>query len=316
MHRRMAWVLLLFIFVIESPSAGPAQDRSDTTSQASPAATLPTPDLTAGPDGKLSAEQMQRLFQVVAEKDLANQKQVRDYTYIARQVQNKLDGKGQTKSTEVKTYEVLAIYGEQVQRLIAKDDKPLEGKEAAKEEEKIQKMIDKRKNESEQDRRKREEKELKEREDGRKFVREVADAYHFTMLGSELVGGREAWVFQGEPRPGFEPHMKESKFLSKFHGRVWIDKSDLQMAKLDVEALDTVSVGWVLARVHKGTRFMIEQTRVNEEVWLPRYLTFKVDARVALVKGFKVDGEETFRDYRKFRTTSKIVGMGEVQEPK
>jgi len=66
---------------------------------------------------------MQRLFQVVAEKDLANQKQVRDYTYIARQVQNKLDGKGQTKSTEVKTYEVLEIYGEQVQRLIAKDDK-------------------------------------------------------------------------------------------------------------------------------------------------------------------------------------------------
>jgi hypothetical protein len=316
MHRRLAWVLLLFIFVIESPSAGPAQDRADTTSQASPAATLPTPDLTAGPDGKLSAEQMQRLFQVVAEKDLANQKQVRDYTYIARQVQNKLDGKGQTKSTEVKTYEVLEIYGEQVQRLIAKDDKPLEGKDAAKEEEKIQKMIDKRKNESEQDRRKREEKEVKEREDGRKFVREVADAYDFTMLGSELVGGREAWVFQGEPRPGFEPHMKESKFLSKFHGRVWIDKSDLQMAKLDVEALDTVSVGWVLARVHKGTRFMIEQTRVNEEVWLPRYLTFKVDARVALVKGFKVDGEETFRDYRKFRTTSKIVGMGEVQEPK
>jgi hypothetical protein len=316
MHRRLAWVLLLFIFVIESPSAGPAQDRADTTSQASPAATLPTPDLTAGPDGKLSAEQMQRLFQVVAEKDLANQKQVRDYTYIARQVQNKLDGKGQTKSTEVKTYEVLEIYGEQVQRLIAKDDKPLEGKDAAKEEEKIQKIIDKRKNESEQDRRKREEKEVKEREDGRKFVREVADAYDFTMLGSELVGGREAWVFQGEPRPGFEPHMKESKFLSKFHGRVWIDKSDLQMAKLDVEALDTVSVGWVLARVHKGTRFMIEQTRVNEEVWLPRYLTFKVDARVALVKGFKVDGEETFRDYRKFRTTSKIVGMGEVQEPK
>lgn len=110
--------------------------------------------------------------------------------------------------------------------------------------------------------------------------------------------------------------MKESKFLSKFHGRVWIDKSDLQMAKLDVEAIDNVAVGWVLARIHKGTRFMIEQTRVNEEVWLPRYLTFKVDARVALLKGFKIDGEETFRDYKKFRTSSKIVGLDEVQQPK
>jgi hypothetical protein len=145
-------------------------------------------------------------------------------------------------------------------------------------------------------------------------VREVADAYNFTLLGTELVGGREAWVFQGEPRPGFEPHMKESKFLSKFHGRVWIDKSDLQMAKLDVEAIDNVAVGWVLARIHKGTRFMIEQTRVNDEVWLPLYLTFKVDARIALLKGFKMDGEESFRDYKKFRTSSKIVGVGEVQE--
>src|SRR4249919_2631667 len=128
-----------------------------------------------------------------------------------------------------------------------KDDKPLDANEAAKEEEKIQKIIDKRKNESDEDRRKREEKQVKEREDGRKFVREVADAFDFKLVGTEDVGGREAWVIDGAPRPGFEPHMKESKFLSKFHGRVWIDKSDLQLAKMDIEAIDTVSVGWVLA---------------------------------------------------------------------
>ena len=49
----------------------------------------------------------------------------------------------------------MEIYGEQVQKLIAKDDKPLSGKEATKEDEKIQKLIDKRKNESEEDRKKR-----------------------------------------------------------------------------------------------------------------------------------------------------------------
>ena len=191
----------------------------------------------------------------------------------------------------MKTYEVVAIYGEQVQRLIEKDDKPLDANEAEKEEEKIQKIIDKRKNESDEDRNKREEKQVKEREDGRKFVREVADAYDFKLVGTEVVGGREAWVIDGEPRPGFEPHMKESKFLSKFHGRVWIDKSDLQLAKMDIEAIDTVSVGWVLARIHKGTRVMLEQTRVNDEVWLPQHVTFKFDARVALFKGYNIDGD-------------------------
>ena len=203
-----------------------------------------------------------------------------------------------------------------MQRLIQKDDKPLESKEAAKEEEKIQKIIDKRKEESESDRRKREEKEEKEREDGRNFVDEIAYAYNFRLVGTEVVYGREAWVIDGEPRPGYEPQMKEAKFLPKFHGRVWIDKSDLQLSKLDVEAIDTVSVGWVLARIHKGSRFVLEQTRVNDEVWLPRHVTFKFDARLALLKGYNIDGDQEFHDYKKFGTTSKIVGMGEVKEPK
>jgi len=312
---------ILLTLALCLPAFGQQEPSPASATQYKPAGTssvadTATPDLTPGADGKLSQEQMRELFRVVAEKDIENEKRRRDYTYIDREVENNLDGKGQTKSTEVKTYEFLEIYGEPVRRLIEKDDKPLDAKDTAKEEEKIQKIIDKRKNESDEERRKREQKDVKDREEGRKFVREVADAYDFKLVGTETVGGREAWVIDGEPRPGFEPHMKDSKFLSKFHGRVWIDKGDLQLAKMDIEAIDTVSVGWVLARIHKGTRVMLEQTRVNDEVWLPRHVTFKVDARVALFKGFNVDGEQQFRDYKKFRTSSKIVGMGEVTEQK
>jgi hypothetical protein len=251
---------------------------------------------------------------VVADKDMANDKRLRDYTYVERDEEHRLDSKGQVKSTEVKTYDVMELYGEQVQRLIQKDDKPLDARDAAKEDEKIQKFIDKRKNESDAERRKREEKEEKDREEGRKFVREVADAYNFKLVGTELVGGREAWVIDGEPRPDFVPHMKESKFLSKFRGRVWIDESDLQLAKMDVECLDTVSWGLFLARFHKGSRFMLEQTRVNQEVWLPRQLTAKVDVRLALLKNFNVDVEQSFRDYKKFRATTKIMAVEDVQK--
>ena len=306
----------IFLLLVCLPLAGQQKQPSAAADQDPPSvAGLPAtagPDLTTGADGKLSEEQMRQLFRVVADKDLENEKREHDYTYVDREVEHKLDGKGQIKSTEVKTYDILEIYGTPVQRLIEKDDKPLAAKEAAKEEEKIQKIIDKRRNESDQDRKKREEKEVKQREEGRKFVREVADAYVFTLVGTEDIGGRQAWVIDGEPRPGFEPHMKEAKFLSKFHGRVWIDQGDLQLAKMDIEAIDTVSVGWVLARIHRGTRVMLEQTRVNDEVWLPRHVTFKVDARVALFKGFNINGEQEYRDYKKFRTSSKIVGMGEV----
>jgi len=291
----------------------PAASAAPTVDAAPKPDPSPKLDLTPDVHGGLSEQQMQELFRVVAGKDEENQKRLRDYTYIERNEEHKLDGEGQTKSTEAKTYEVMELYGEQVRRLIEKDDKPLPEKDKAKEEEKIQKILDKRKNESDDERKKREEKEEKDREDGRKFVREVADAYNFKLVGTEVLGGREAWVIDGEPRPGFEPHMKEAKFLPKFHGRVWIDKEDLQLARMDVEAIDTVSIGWVLARIHKGTRVMLEQTRVNEEVWLPRHVTFKLDARVALLKGYKIDGEDTFRDYKKFRTSAKIVGLGDAK---
>ena len=291
------------------PLATPAANNVAETSDA---ASLP--DLKPDANGSLSQEQMQQLFRVVADKDIENDKRLRDYTYIEREEEHKLDGKGQLKSTEVKTYEVMELYSEQVQRLTEKDDKPLDSKGAAKEEEKIQKILDKRKNESEDARKKREQKEEKERAEGRQFVHEVADAYNFYLTGTESLGGRDAWVIDADPRPGYEPHMKDAKFLPKFRFRAWIDKTDAQWAKLDIECIDTVSVGLFLARIHKGSRIVIEQTRVNDEVWLPQHVAVKVDARLALLKEYNVEQEQTFRDYKKFRATTRILAVEDVQK--
>jgi len=318
--RVLACVLFLFAtlgaFAQEDSAPFPDSQSQNGAGQASEPTPdpIPQPDLTPDKDGRLSPEQMRDLTRVVAQNFRDNYKKQRNYTYIERDLEKQMGGEGQVKSTEIKTYEIVDIYGEQVRRLIEKDDKPLDAKEAAKEEERIQKIIDKRKNESEDDRRKRLEKEAKQREEGRKFVSEVADSHDFKLIGTELIGGREAWVIDGDPRPGYEPQDKGSKFVSKFRGRLWIDKEELQLSKMDIEAVDTVSVGWFLARIHKGTRVTYEQLRVNDEIWLPGHLTYKFDARVALLKGFNVDGEQTYRDYKKFRTSSKIVGVGEVKE--
>jgi hypothetical protein len=265
------------------------------------------------PAPSLSEDQIRELIRQTSEKDMENDKRQRDYTYIQREEEHKLDGKGEVKNTETKTSEIMEIYGEQIERLIAKDDKPLSDKEAKKEEEKIQKVIDKRKNESESDRKKREEKEEKEREQGRQFVREVADAYNFKLVGIDSLSGRHTYVIDGEPRPGYEPHSKEAKILPKFRFRAWIDKDESQWKKLDIQCIDTVSFGLFLARIHKGSRITIEQTRVNDEVWLPQHINVKVDVRLALLKDFNVEDDITYRDYKKFRTDTKIVPIGELQ---
>jgi hypothetical protein len=152
--------------------------------------------------------------------------------------------------------------------------------------------------------------------EGREFVKDVADAYNFKLAGVEEMGERETYVIDAEPRPGFEPHAKGAKFLPKFRFRLWLDRAEDQWVKLDATCIDTVSVGLFLLRVHKGSRILVETTRVNDEVWLPQHIALHVDLKLALLKNFDVDQDITYKDYKKFRTQTRIVGMEEVKEQK
>jgi hypothetical protein len=262
----------------------------------------------------LSGDQIRDLIRQVAEKDMENDKKQRDYTYVERVEEHRLDGKGQVKSTETRTNEIMMLYGDQIERLIAKNDKPLSEKDAAKEDERIQKMTDKRKNETDEQRAKRLKEEEKDREETRQFVSEIANAYDFHLAGMENLEGRDTYMIDADPRPGFEPHVKGAKFLPKFRFRVWIDQAESQWVKLDAECIDTVSLGLFLARFHKGSRILLEQTRVNDEVWLPRHVAVKVDVRLALMKNFDIEQDVSYRDYKKFRSDTRIVPLGETQQ--
>ena len=161
---RFCWILCLTCLIGSAlgqdvPSPAPAPQAAPNGQSPLPAA-APT-DLRPDASGMVSQEQIRELLRRVAEKDLENEKRLRDYTYIQREEEHKLDGQGKVKKIESRTSEVLVIYGEQVERLIAKDDKPLSAEETKKEEQRIQKITDKRKNESDTDRHKRIEKEEK-----------------------------------------------------------------------------------------------------------------------------------------------------------
>jgi hypothetical protein len=259
----------------------------------------------------LSIEEIQPLIRAVAEKDIANDVKQRDYTYFQREEEHKLDGEGKEKSQETRSYEIMMLYGQQVRRLIARNDKPLSAQESAKEEKKIQEVMHKREQETPEQRGKRLQKENRDREEQRAFVREIADAYNFRLVGTETRDGRETYIIDADPRPGFHPHLKDARYLPKFRGRIWIDSAETQWVKLEVEAIDTVSWGLFLARLHKDSRISIELTHVNEEVWLPKSVSLKLSARVALLKNYNVIEDVSYRDYKKFRSDTKIVPMTE-----
>lgn len=242
-----------------------------------------------------------------AENDELNDKRARDYTYTEHQVEQKLDRHDRVTSTSTETHEIMILDGEDIERLVARDDKPLPPHDAEKEDERINKWFEKRKNESPDAKKDRLEKEEKDREQTREFEREIADAYYFKILPDETIDGRAAYVLDAEPRPDFKPKTREAKILPKFQFRAWVDKDECQLIKIDASVIDTVSVGLFVARLNPGSRFVLEQTRVNDEVWLASHIDLRLQARVLLVKGFNEKFEFDYSGYRKFRTNIQIV---------
>lgn len=240
----------------------------------------------------------------------------RNYTCVQREVFKHLGSHGEVKSTEIKTWDITVLYGEPYSRLIQKDDKPLSEKDEKKEEEKLEKFLAKRKAESAGDRQKRQAKEKKEREEERAFLRDVVNAYDFRIVGDETIDGRDAWVIEGTPRKDFHPTQPHADILSKIKGKIWIDQQEYNWVKAEAEAIDTISFGWFLARVHKGSHFSFEQVRLNNEVWLLRRFYLNASARLVLFKNAAVEQEDTFSNYKKFTTGTRILpGVREV-EPK
>jgi hypothetical protein len=115
------------------------------------------------------------------------------------------------------------------------------------------------------------------------------------------------WVVSGSPRPGAQPKTRDARVLLKLRGRMWIDKSTYQWAKVEGETTDTISWGLFLARLNPGARLTFEQTEINSEIWLPKRLFVAGSGRIGLIKRLAEDQQIDWSNYRKFSVDSKIV---------
>jgi hypothetical protein len=241
------------------------------------------------------------------EADQHNDEQARNYTYDQRSVQKELGKDGKIKKEEIRTYDITILYGQEYSRLIQKDDKPLSASDEKKEQEKLDKFIAKHKNESDEERRKRTEEEEKQRKKDRALFQDLTNAYDFKRLDDEKIDGHSVYVIEAIPHPGFHATQPHADIFSKLKGKLWIDKQTYEWVKAEAEAIDTISFGLFLARLHKGSHIVFEQTRINNEVWLPRHWFVDADARLLVFKNSDFQIDTTYSDYKQFKTAVKIL---------
>ncbi len=147
-----------------------------------------------------------------------------------------------------------------------------------------------------------------ERRDHEKHKQEqsaiIDDAFRvfvFTMTGRERVGGVETIALTIEPRRDVKTETRQGGWAKHFRGKAWISESDYELARLDMEAIDTLSLGLgVLARLHEGSTVSFERRRMDDGVWLPARAAVVASARVLLLKHLRRNTVTEYSGYRRF----------------
>jgi hypothetical protein len=131
-------------------------------------------------------------------------------------------------------------------------------------------------------------------------IDEVFRIVEVRVVGRATQAGRSAIEIAFEPRPELDAKTSFGKIFHKARGRVWVDEADGQLVRFEGEAFDTIVYGWgVVARVHAGTRLVLERRLVDDEVWLPASYHLRGSARMLLFKVNRFDRRSEFFEYER-----------------
>ncbi|MCW5959700.1 MAG: hypothetical protein KIS76_06010 [Pyrinomonadaceae bacterium] len=244
-----------------------------------------------------------------------------DYSYKQTTVRRELGKDGDLRVTDTETYLLTFYKGNRIRRLIEKNGKPLSASDQEKEDREVQNRV----KEIEKQIAKEQEKSADKTSSGapdensrRISIAEVLRASNLINPRRERLKNRDVIVFDFEPNPDFDFSNAQSllKFFGKTGGVMWIDEEDKQVARIEAELFDSYKVGGgLLAKLRKGASFILEQERVNDEIWLPATADINLSVRVLLFGGVKINQVIRSYDYEKFQTSVEGSKIGDIQKP-
>jgi len=260
------------IFCLPATSAAAAQDATGSAS--------PIPDI-------------RQLMLQVMDHQKQLEKVRENYTYHASSVSQELDASGKATKTESEESEVFFINSHRIERTIARDGKPLTDREQEKEQERINKLVEKAQNTPPGT--------PLENRDETISVTRILDIMQVTNPRRETFRGRSTIVFEFAGKHDAKTHGIAEDASKKIAGTLWVDEKDLQVARMEAHFTDNFHVaGGLLANVQKGSSFYFDQAPVNGEIWFPTQAEGHVEARVLLVKGIRQHFVERDSKYERF----------------
>jgi hypothetical protein len=223
------------------------------------------------------------------------------YTYVTREESLRRGPDGPVQSQDVDVSKTILVNGIPFEQLVEHNGQPLSAEEERKQKEDLDKL--KRETPAQRAGRLR-----KEADENTSLIGQVPKAFDFQLAGEDVVEGRPAYVLQATPHPGYQAQGKYGKMFSRVKGRLWVDKQDLGWIKVDAQVIQPFSMGFFLARVQPGSHITMEQTRVDDGMWMPKLIQVRAAAKIFFLKNLAIEKVLRYSEYARSQpATTKMV---------
>jgi hypothetical protein len=141
------------------------------------------------------------------------------------------------------------------------------------------------------------EKYAKKKKDRLDLIDATHNAFLFTFLSTEQRGERTLSKYRMDPNPAFKPTSRFTSIFPKVRGFVWVDEASGELARIEGEVTEDISVGLFLGKIYKASHFMQERYEFQPGLWLASFSQYDFDGR-KLFSGFSVHERTFYSNYR------------------
>jgi hypothetical protein len=216
--------------------------------------------------------------------ELHSSKPGRSFSYR----QHKVDPKGSAVKEIVETKD-----GD-VARLIERNGKPLPPEEEQSEIDRLNNLLA---HPEVQEHRHKKEQEDSAR--GDEMVRMLPDAFLYTFDGMVEGPNGLCYRLKFRPNPAFTPPDREGEVYHGMVGELWVDQSQLRLAKIDAHLISDVNFGWgVLGRLYKGGSILVQNADVGLHHWETIHMKLNLQGKLLMLKSVDYSTTEDFSDFK------------------
>jgi len=142
------------------------------------------------------------------------------------------------------------------------------------------------------------EKYAKRRKERLELIDSTRNAFLFTFVGDEPREDHMLAKYRMEPNPAFKPTSRVASIFTKVRGYVWVEENSGELARVEGDVTEDISIGLFLGKIYKGSHFMQERYEVAPGVWEPTFEQYDFDGR-RFLSSFSIHERTWYSNYKR-----------------